>query len=338
MRKLVTSLLLLLCLACAPEQSEPATSQAEGSGESLVVYSGRNEALIGPLIDRFEQEREIAVEVRYGDTAEMAATLREEGLNTPADVFISQDAGALGALGAAGLLAPLSEETTSLVRASFRSPRNDWVGLSGRVRTVVYDSSMAASELPESLEGITDERFAGRWGVAPTNGSFQAHIAAYLAANGEEATRGLLADMVDSNPERYPNNRSIVQAVIDGEIDLGLVNHYYLLREKANDPSVSAENFYQQGDEVSGFVNLAGIGLTKNADARAEDLVRFLLSRSSQEYFAGETFEYPVIDGVASPEGVVDVSILRAGGLDFAAVGENLERALELIRESGLIR
>ncbi len=312
----------------------PPERAAEGP---LVVYSGRNEALIGPLLERFEEQEGIAVEARYGETAELAATLLEEGEHSPADVFLSQDAAALGALSAAGRLAPLPAELLDRVPAGFRSPRGDWVGLSGRARTVVYNTErLTPAELPASLEAVTDPRFRGRFGVAPTNGSFQAHMAVYRVLRGRPALDRLLAGMAANQPLRYPKNSAIVEAVIAGEIDWGLVNHYYLWRALAERPGAPAANYFMSEGAAAGFVNLAGAGLVRDRPA-GRRLLAHLLAADGQRYFAEQTFEYPVVPEVPAAPGLPPLPPAAAAEVDFAAVSSALEETLVAIHDSGLV-
>ena len=303
----------------------------------VVVYSGRSESLAGPLFQRLEERLGIEIQVRYGGTAELAATLMEEGEATPAQLFLSQDAAALGALAGAGLLAPLPAETLERVAPEFRAPGGEWVGLSGRVRCLVYNTErISPEELPATLEDVIEPRFRGRFGIAPTNGSFQAHLAVYRTVAGRQALEELLAGLVASEPGRYPKNSAIVEAVIAGEIDFGLVNHYYLLRALAEEPGAPAANHFMPAGGVSSFVNLSGVGLLSPTPA-ALALVDALLAEDAQRYFAEETFEYPLSAGVAAASGLPPLGELGARQLPFDRIAEQLEETLELIAAGGLL-
>lgn len=341
MRKRIQSTAVLLLgltvIGCAAPQEESATtSSAEPSvPENLTVYSGRVESLIGPLFERFEETSGIDLEVRYAGTAELVATLLEEGEQTPADVFVSQDAAALGALSARGRLHELPQELLDSVRPRHRSPAKDWVGLSGRARSVVYNPELVSvDELPESLEELTEPRYGDRFGVAPANASFQAHMAAYSVVNGRQELESLLVGLAANDPKRYPKNSAIVEAVLAGEIELGLVNHYYLHRALAERPEAPGKNFFMPADDGSAFVNLAGIGVLDPSPA-AFDLIEFLLGTEAQSYFRDRTFEYPLAIGIGAGEEAM--AALWGGQVDFAAVSERLEETLELIRTTGLL-
>lgn len=347
---LVVSTVLLVLVAalaggCAPGGEEEAAAPAPGGEEGtaaaagpVTVYSGRNENLIGPILDRFSEESGIEVEVRYGDTAEMAATLFEEGEATPAEVFISQDAAALGALAAEGRFSALPADVVDRIPALYRDPQGRWVGLSGRARVVVYNTEAVtdpAGELPATLEDVGDPKYRGRFGVAPLNASFQAQIAVYRALEGREATVELLERIVANEPRTFPNNGAIVQATIAGELDFGLVNHYYLWRALDEDPEAPARNYFQPGGGAASFVNVAGVGLIRESP-EALELVRFLVSDEAQRYFAEETFEYPLVTTVEPSVQLEPLASLDPAELDYEQVSAVLEETLELIRDSGL--
>ncbi len=328
-----------LAVACGPAGDRPGEGAAGADPAApLVVYSGRNESLVGPLLARFTDTSSVGVRVRYAETAELAATLLEEGPGTPADVFISQDAAALGALAAAGALRPLDEALLARVPARFRAPGGEWVGLSGRLRAVVYNTrAISPAQLPRSLAEVAAPRYRGRFGLAPTNASFQAHMAAYGVLAGEPALVELLAAIAANDPRSYPKNSAIVAAVAAGEIDWGLVNHYYLWRELAENPGAPAANHFMSEGPAAAFANLAGAAALSERPA-ARELIGFLLSDEAQRYFVEETFEYPLVEGVAPAAGLPPLADLEAAGIDFARVAEALPSTLERIGESGLVR
>ncbi len=310
---------------------------ANGEAAVVTIYSGRNESLVGPALERFTEATGTEIEVRYGETAELAATLLEEGEATPADVFISQDAGALGALAGAGLFRTLPADLVNRVPAVYADPDGRWVGITGRARTVVYNTErISQDELPRTLEEVTDPRYKGRFGVAPLNGSFQAHMAVYRVLEGAEALDQLLADMVANEPRRYPKNSAIVEGVLAGEVDFGLVNHYYLWRALDEDPDAPGANYSMPGGGASGFVNIAGAGVLSDDEAAVE-LVRYLLSEDAQKYFAGETFEYPLAAGVEPSVELTPLAELDPPDVNFQQVSEVLEATLEAIQASGLV-
>ncbi len=342
--KLLTVLLApaLLLSACGDDDEgadAPVGESEEQAGGELVVYSGRNEELVGPLIEMFEEESGISVEVRYGDTAEMAAQILEEGDNSPADVFFGQDAGALGALAADQRLTELSDEQLGLVRAGLKDDEGRWVGTSARARVAVYNNEeLTEADLPDSILDFTDPEWEGRIGWAPTNGSFQAFITALRVIEGEDGARAWLEGIQANDPIAYDNNVATVEAVAAGEVSVGFVNHYYLYQFLAEDPDYTASNKLFGGDDAGGLVNVAGVGILDSADHvdAANAFVDFLLSTEAQTYFATETYEIPVADGVEPVEGVPTLDDVTLATVDLNKL-DDLAGTLELLTHLGIV-
>lgn len=188
-----------------------------GDDESLTVYSGRSEELVAPLIDRFETETGIDVSVRYGDSAELAATILEEGEGSPADVFFAQDPASLGSVALSGLFTDLDDATLAQVPAEFSDDAGRWIGVSGRARVIVYDTTTVdPATLPETEDDLATAEWAGRLAVAPTNGSFLAFVAAKILIDGEDATLDWLRTLAEGGAPTYPSNSVIVTAVDSG--------------------------------------------------------------------------------------------------------------------------
>lgn len=317
-----------------------ATACGDDSPTVLTVYSGRTEDLVGPLFEQFTAETGIDLQVRYAGSTDLAATLREEGANSPADVFFAQDPASLGAVAESGLLAELPEEVLGRVDPRFSDTDGRWVGTSGRARVVVYDSTMvSATELPDSIGGFTDPMWSGRVGIAPSNGSFLAFVAAMIVMDGEDATAEWLAGLAANRPGKYEKNSPIVAAVDGGEIETGLVNHYYLLRLQAEQGGTDAANHFLADGGPGSLVMPAGAGIlaTSAEPEAARRLVSFLLSDEAQQYFAEETFEYPLVSGVAPVAGLPPLDSLGAPALDLSALAGALDRATDLVAEAGLL-
>ncbi|MDQ7844637.1 MAG: iron ABC transporter substrate-binding protein [Armatimonadota bacterium] len=312
---------------------------AAGEPAALTIYSGRSRDLVAPLFERFTASTGIQVRVRYGETAELAATILEEGANSPADVYFAQDAGALGALAFAGRLRALPEQILSRVEPRFRSADGRWVGVSGRARVVVYNTRrLRPEELPASIAEFAQPKWRGRIGWAPTNGSFQAHVTAMRLLWGNERTRRWLLGIKANGARAYRNNTAIVAAVGAGEIDVGFVNHYYLfafLRERG--PAFPARNYFFPGADAGNLVNVAGVGVVDTARApAAQRFVEFLLSPEAQRYFAGETFEYPLVSGIPANPLLPPLAQIRTPQVDLNHL-QALEETLKLLRETGLL-
>ena len=309
-------------------------------GQSVTVYSGRSQELVGPILERFSEQSGIDVRVKYASTSELAATLLEEGSRSPADVYIAQDAGALGAVEAAGLLARLDGDLLERVPAAFRSAAARWVGISGRARTVVYSTEQVdPADLPASILGFTDPLWKGKIGWAPANGSFQAFVTALRLVHGEDAAREWLEGIQANDPVEYPKNTPIVAAAGAGEIAVGFVNHYYLHRFLAeHGEGFKARNFYTAPGDVGTLINVAGAAILESSDSKdaAADLLRFLLGEEAQRYFTEETYEYPLVEGVEANADLRSIAELQPVQLDLGRL-EDLEGTLRLLRETGVL-
>ncbi len=310
---------------------------AQQSTETLTVYSGRTEDLIAPILEQFTQATGVQVEVRYGSTSEMAATLLEEGQNSPADVFIAQDAGALGALANEGQLAMLSPDVLERVNPEFSSNNGQWVGLSGRARVLVYNTDLVSvDQLPASILDLADPVWADKIGWAPTNGSLQAHVTALRLLIGEDATRAWLEGLLANNAVAYDNNRAVVQAVIDGEVEVGLTNHYYLLGFQAENAEVAAANYFFPGGDPGSLINVAGAGVLSTSDtpALAERLILYLLGNDAQSYFSDVTYEYPLAVGMTANALLPAIETIKNPALDLSDLSD-LQTTLDLLSTVG---
>jgi iron(III) transport system substrate-binding protein len=312
---------------------------AQNTPEMLTIYSGRSEGLIGPILEQFSAETGIQVEVRYGSTAEMAATILEEGDNSPADVYIAQDAGALGALAAAGRLRTLPSDVLERVPAQFNSDEGMWVGLSGRARVLVYNTDFITPEqLPASILDLTNVQYQGMVGWAPPNGSFQAQVTAMRLLLGEDATRAWLEGMVANGAVAYESNDAIMQAVIDGEVTLGLVNHYYLFEFREQVADAPIEIYYFPGGDLGSLVNVAGAGILNTSDqpGLSQRLLLYLLGNNAQTYFSETTAEYPLVTGVPANPDLLPLDQIQTPEIDLSDLSD-LQGTLDLLRAAGAL-
>jgi iron(III) transport system substrate-binding protein len=323
------------------ETVEVPVEVAADPGE-LVVYSGRSEALVGPIIQQFAAATGIDVQVRYGSTSEIAATILEEGTNSPADIFFAQDPGGLGAVANAGLFAPLPEELVTQVPERFRSPEDLWIGISGRARVVAYNTAAVdPAEFPADIFDFVEPQWSGRIGWAPENGSFQAMVSAMRVVWGDAKTTEWLQGIQANQPIVFEGNTPMVEAVAAGEVDIGLTNHYYLyrfLREQGE--SFGARNHFLTGSGPGSVIMISGAGrlATSPNEQNALRFLQFMLSTPAQQYFATTTSEYPLIEGVMTPAGLPPLSELEASALaiDMAEL-EDLEGTIALMRDAGVL-
>ena len=317
--------------------SSPTASTAQAGG-TVTLYSGRTEELVAPLVARFEEATAIDIEVRYGSSPEMAATLLTEGADSPADLFYAQDPASLGSV--ADLMAPLPESVLALVPAPFRDPDGLWVGVTVRSRVLAFDPELVPEdELPASYKDLVDPEWSGRIGVAPTNGSFIAFVSAMILTEGDEATLEWLKGLAANDPITYDGNAPIAAAVDAGDVDVGLINHYYLLQLGAEQGSTTARNHFFDQPDAGSLVMPSGISLLATAQnpAAATELIAFLLSSESQAYFAETNFEYPVASGAPSPTGAPALESLVSPVISARDMASVLDRATDMITEAGLV-
>lgn len=340
----------LALAACSTEESNTAgvdatatpevSGQETPSSDGLVVYSGRSEELVGPLLAEFTTQTGIPVQVRYGDSAELAAQLIEEGDRSPADIYFGQDAGALGALDAAGLCAPLPENLIGAVPAQYQSANGTWTGITGRARVIAYDpQQVPAEEVPTSVLELTDPRWQGQVAIAPTNASFQAFVTGMRVALGDEATQQWLQAMVDNDVQVYEKNGLIRDAVDAGEVQLGLINHYYWYEKAAEvgEDAMNVQIAFPAAGDPGALVNVAGACVLPTA-AHAEDaneMLTWMLLPETQEWFVSQTFEYPLVAGVPAPEGLPALDSLQGADISLAQL-EDLPGTLAMLQEVGL--
>jgi iron(III) transport system substrate-binding protein len=308
-----------------------------GEDADLTVYSGRNEQLIGDLVKDFEERSGLNVEVRYGDSAELAAQIAEEGDNSPADVFFAQDAGALGSV--EPQLAPLPPRIQQQSPERYRDPEGRWVGASARSRVVAYDSrELQPEDLPDSILDFTKPEWKGRIGFPPTNASFQAFISAMRLELGDEKTREWLEGIKANEPKTYENNIQTEEAIARNEVDVGFVNHYYAYELRHEQPNFPVRNHFLKKGDPGSLVNAAGAGVVRTTDSKpdAERFVNFLLSREAQVYFADTLYEYPVAAGVQPPDGLPPLDDLQGPSIRLADLGGQLRSTLQMLDQVGL--
>ena len=339
------ALLLPVLAACAGDSGSNASSSANTDATDstetadLVVYSGRSEELVGPLFAEFTQATGITISARYGDSAELAAQMLEEGDKSPAQVYFSQDAGALGAV--EKLLSTLPESVTSLVADQYRAVNNTWTGVTGRARVIAYDAqNVPADQVPQSVFELTDEKWRGQVAIAPTNASFQSFVTAMRMTQGDEVTREWLTDLVNNDVRSYEKNGLILDAVDSGQVQLGLVNHYYWYEKAAEvgEENMRAQISFMAPQDPGSLVNVAGAGILKGAAENPEaiEFVQWLLSPSTQEWFVTNTYEYPLIAGIESAPKLPALDTLAGPDIKLSQLAD-LPGTLVMLQDVGLL-
>jgi iron(III) transport system substrate-binding protein len=310
-----------------------------GSGGDLTVYCGRNKGLVSALIPKIEAATGIALDVRYGNTAELAAQILEEGENTPAGLYFCQDAGALGSLARAGRFDKLPDTLLEQVEPRYRSPDGVWIGLSGRVRVLLYNPEVTdPATLPARIIDLPDTELNGPIAWAPTNAPFQSFVTALRVVYGEDGARDWLQGIIDSGAVAFEDNGPQIQAVSSQEVAVGLVNHYYLFEAKRENPDIAVANYYFPSGNIGGLVNAGGAGMIAGSGQEAEALtvIEYLLGEEAQTYFANETLEYPLAAGVPAVPELPPLETLEPPDFDLTNLAD-LEGTLALLTEVGLI-
>lgn len=317
------------------------TACGGGGEETLTVYSSRTKSLVQPVLEKFAEVTGADIKVRYGTTAGLVATLQEEGDRTEADVIYLAEPGGLGALSASGLLGTVPERLLEKVDPRFRSPKAEWVGISGRSKVVVYNREDVDPEtdLPDSILDFTHPRWSGRIGWAPAHGEWQALLTAIRVQHGDDKAREWVRGIKANDPRQYPNLISIVQGAAEGEIDVGFVNHYYVHRFlDEQGEGFGARNYYLGPGDAGSLINVSGAAILQPAEQRsqAEELVEFLLGEAAQEYFAEQTKEYPLVPGFEAAAEVPPLESLDPPNIDLSNLSD-LKGTIDLLRREGVL-
>jgi iron(III) transport system substrate-binding protein len=335
--------LALTIAGCAPagdtEPSAPSDAAITSDGE-LTLYAGRDEALIAPLIEKFTEDTGIKVSARYGSSPELNALLLEEGDNSPAQVFLSQDAGALGSLANAGLVSKIPAEFADLIPAGFTSEDDSWIGVTGRARVIAYDSEkLSEDEIPDGVAELTDPKWSDRVGFPPGNASFQSFVTALRVLEGEEDAEAWVEGISKNSPVLTEKNGATLDLVNSGQLDLALINHYYWYEDAAEvgADGMRAQLKFLPGD-AGGMVNVTGAAILAEAEGDPDALafIEYLVSEKAQQFFVENTYEYPLLPGVDAPEGLPELESLVNPKLDLSDL-ESLEQTQELLAQYGLL-
>ena len=322
-------------LVALPGCGSTSSSEADNA---VTLYSGRIGPIINPAIRQYEDASGVEVRTRFGDSPSLAATLAEEGENSPADMFFAQDAGSLDAVEKRGLLLELPPDILEMVPRQYRSATGHWIGVTGRSRIIAYGEKVQESELPDSPLDLTEPKWKGRVGWAPTNASLQGYITALRLVEGDDVAKKWLEGMVANDVQVYDSNVPVRDAIAKGEIDIGLINHYYVAEAAAEDPDYPVKAHFPP-DDLGSLVNVAGVGVLASAGddkERALDFVRQMLSKETQTYFADSSKEYPLASGVKAPPELTPLADVPAPRVDLAKLGD-LQGTLQLMRDTGAL-
>lgn len=297
--------------------------------DKLVIYNAQHEQLLDELAPIFEEETGIEVELRNGSDLELSNQLVQEGDATDADVFLTENSPAMSQVEAEGLFDELPDDILGTIPEMYRPTSGLWTGFVARSTVLVYNTDLVEeSELPESILDLADPEWAGRISFSPTGADFQAIVAAVLELEGEEATRAWL-EGIKANGTVYDGNNVVLESVDSGEVDLGIVYHYYWERDRAEggDVSDNSEQYYFSDQDPGAFVSVSGAGILDSSDMKdeARQFVEFLVSEPGQQALADSyALEYPLnpaveLDGV-KPFGELEPPQVNVSDLDAEAV------------------
>jgi iron(III) transport system substrate-binding protein len=299
------------------------------SSDALVVYSARSHYGEEQPFEDFAAETGTDLSLRGGSATELYERMQAEGESTPADVLITVDAANLWRAEEAGLLEPLdSHQLGRLVPEKLRDPDGTWYGMAVRARTIMRSAERVGPDEVTTYEGLGDPRWKGRLclrsGTSEYNVSF---VADRLAKDGPEATEAMLRRWMANDPEILGSDVDVLEAIADGDCDVGLTNHYYLEREKEEDPDFPVEPVWADQDGRGTHVNLSGLGVVAGSDraGEAEDLIEFLVSSDQQDVFSDNNHEFPVSEELD----------FKADPINVERAGARLDDALNLMDEVG---
>ncbi|MFO0774352.1 MAG: extracellular solute-binding protein [Nitrospiraceae bacterium] len=319
------------------------TAPAADAADTLVVYSGRAERLIKPVLDDFEGKTGIKIQLLSSGTTELVNRVQMEGARSPADVLITNDAGSLERARELGLFRPLAlREVDRAIPAQYRAADNSWIGLSGRFWIVVYNTKQVKAEDVPSLLDLALPKWKDKVAI-PNAGSeyLQAGVSVIKATHGDAKTKEFLAGLKRNAGTRvYGKSSQIVEAVAKGEVPLGIVNHYYVHRQLASDPSapIAVAIPDQQDGGMGAIMNVTGIGVLKHAPhmEQAKLLVEFLVAQAGQKLFADLNKEYPLHPEVKADPALKPRASFRAALVPLAKLAELREPTMDLIEDAGL--
>jgi iron(III) transport system substrate-binding protein len=329
----IVALLAASVMAGCSSSNEQATDPTE-----ITVYSGRSEEFIAPFFAQWEQSSGIKLNIRYGDSAELAAQILEEGSNSPADLFLSQDAGSLGAVAKAELFIELPNEVATNIPAEFVAANRNWVGVTGRARVFAYNPELL-KVLPTSVTDLTNAQYKGKLGIAPSNASFQAFVTALINAQGADFAQKWLEGLKANDVRIYAKNSAIVEAIDKKEISFGLVNHYYIWEvSEGLGREINVKNGFFKAGDLGNMINVSGAGVLASSKkyAAAQDLINFLTSQKVQDEFVVNTHEYSLIKDAKAPAGLPALGEIGAPTVDLNAL-KDIQKTQDLLVKVGLL-
>lgn len=315
-------------------------SVAADNNEGIVVYNAQHENLVKSWVDGFTKETGIKVTLRNGDDSELGNQLVQEGSASPADVFLTENSPSMVLVDNAKLFAPLDAETLKQVPAEYRPAHGRWIGIAARSTVFVYNpEKLSEQQLPKSLMDLAKPEWKGRWAASPSGADFQAIVSAMLALKGEQATLEWLKAM-KANFVAYKGNSTVMKAVNAGQIDGGVIYHYYRFvdQSKTGENSKNTKLYYFKHQDPGAFVSLSGGGVLASSKhkAQAEAFIKYITGKEGQESLrTNNAFEYAVGVNAASNQKLVPLNELDAPKVEPSTL--NSKKVIELMTQAGLL-
>ncbi|QIV80094.1 iron ABC transporter substrate-binding protein [Mycolicibacterium frederiksbergense] len=319
--------------------SATACSSDDG-GDELLIYNAQHESLTKEWIDAFTEETGIKVTYRQGGDTELGNQLIAEGDASPADVFLTENSPAMAAVEDAGLFADVDAATVEQVPAEYRPSTNKWTGVAARTTVFVYNTEkLQLGELPRSIMDLQQPEWKGRWGAPPPKADFQAIVAAMLQLTGEQATSAWLTGM-KTNATLLQDNIATLRAVNDGEIEGGIIYHYYWYRDQAKTKEISANTalHYFRNEDPGAFISISGGGVLESSTKKdqAQQFLKYITGKAGQEVLEkGTSFEYPVASGVPANPALPALDTLQAPKVDPSTLDAAM--VTDLMTKAGLL-
>jgi len=350
-RIIVTGLLAIVLVSCsgtttttAPTTpADTAAPTAQKTDETLVIYSGRSEALLKPVITAFEKSNPtIKVQLKSGKNNELAAAILEEQANPQADVFITTDMLATINLAKQQALMPYQIPGTDAIPSEYKAADATWTSITTRARVIMYNRDLvSASDVPTTMLELTDPKWKGKIAAAnSSNGSLQAQVAVMKQLLGDTQTTAWLTGLVANDVQFFGSHSDVRKAVGSGEFALGLVNHYYyeLQAHEQSDNNVGISYPDAKAGQMGVILNTTAVGIIKGAPhAQAAQLFSaFLFLPETQSLFAKLNYEYPIIPGVATSEGLTPLDSIKTVQIDMQSVATNAADAVQMMQSAGI--
>ena len=316
------------------------SSSAGGAKATLTLYNAQHEDLMKLMVDDFTKTTGIKVNMRSGEDFQLGNQLVQEGAASPADVFVTENSPAMTLVDSKGLFAKVEDATLAQVPAQFAPTDKDWVGFAGRSTVFAYNpAQLKAPDLPASIMDLAQPQWKGQVGISPAGADFQAIVSAVLTLKGESATLAWLKGLKE-NAKVYNENSAVMKAVNDGEINSGVIYHYYWYKDRAESGANSnnVELHFFGNQDAGAFLSISGAGVIKSSKhpAEAQQLVKYLNSAAGQKVLSDSlALEYPIGNGAGANQVLKPLTELNPPLVDVATL--NGPKVVELMKQAGFL-